>query len=469
MKNKIILSLSILIPFALIFIYVWTTATDAVFRDDIYLIKGGFIESYLRGELTFADLWRPSNSMRLLGGSLLYIADIKFFSMNLRIIAMMIPFLILASALLIYRDYRKSLIPEHSPEFIAASYFILSLIIFNVIQWEGLIYGGSIGFQFPMPFIIASFISLELFLTKGGIKYLSAVFILLPMALLVFGWRLCYVFAPSIGSVFLCYLLTRRSSLTKDFWFRAFIISVFLALIVFVYLFRIDYNDYVMPSSHYMDDIFNIFSHPLDAVKFILAAFGASVVGIDAFFVCSYFSFNSIIIIGIIVVLLYALAVILFFQSRMHKRTYLPLFLIIQTFFYLGFMMIGRFKIGGIGYGMASRYTCVSIYSLAAMVWIFIFILTRTERPNAMLKGIIYAGFAMIFSGIILSSSVVWSMKPAQKAFFEQLHNIAARVDTATPEELSIFAERPELIRDSLLFLREHKLNVYRNATADRK
>ena len=147
MKAKIILSLSILIPFALVVIYVWTTATDAVFRDDIYLIKGGFIESYLRGELTFADLWRPSNSMRILGGSLLYIADIKFFSMNLRIIAMMIPFLILASVLLIYRDYRKSLIPERTPEFIAASYFILSLIIFNVIQWEGLIYGGSIGFQ----------------------------------------------------------------------------------------------------------------------------------------------------------------------------------------------------------------------------------------------------------------------------------------------------------------------------------
>jgi hypothetical protein len=204
-------------------------------------------------------------------------------------------------------------------------------------------------------------------------------------------------------------------------------------------------------------------------VKFILATFGASVVGIDAFFACSYFSFYSIIIIGIIIVLLYVLAVILFFQSRMYERTYLPLFLIMQTFFYLGFMMIGRFKIGGIGYGMASRYTCVSIYGLAAMVWIFIFILTRPERPTALLKGILYASFAMIFSGIILTSSVVWSMKPAQKAFFEQLHNIAARVDTATPEELSNFAERPELIRDSLLFLREHKLNVYRNATVDRK
>ena len=138
MRSRIIFSLSLLIPFALVFLYVWTTATDIVFRDDMYLIKGGFIESYLKGTLTFADLWRPTDSMRILGGALMYVANVKWFSMDLRLIVLLIPFLMLASALLIYRDYRKSLAPERSPQFIAASYFILTLIIFNVIQWEGL-------------------------------------------------------------------------------------------------------------------------------------------------------------------------------------------------------------------------------------------------------------------------------------------------------------------------------------------
>jgi hypothetical protein len=435
----------------------------------MYLIKGGFIESYLKGTLTFADLWRPTNSTRILGGALLYIADIKWFSMNFRLIALLFPFLILTSALLIYRDYRKSLIQERTLEFIAASYLILSLIIFNVIQWEGLIIGNDIGLQYPMPFIIASFISLELFISKGEWKYLPASLILPPLAILVFGGKLCFVFAPTLGVTFLCYLLTRRSRLAKDFWLRALMISVFLAAIAFLYIFRINHNDYVQYYSHYAADVLGVFSRPLQAAQFLLAAFGASIVGVDAFFACDYFSFNSIVVIGLIVVLLYALALILFFRSRMYERTYLPFFLIMQTFFYLVFMMIGRFGIGGVDYGMASRYTCVSIYGLVALVWIFIFILSRPIQSSALLKGTLYASFVIVFAGLLLTSIVVWSQQPIQKAYFEQLRNIAMRVDTATPEELSKFAERPELIRDSLQLLREYKLNVYRPAPTDRK
>jgi hypothetical protein len=132
-------------------------------------------------------------------------------------------------------------------------------------------------------------------------------------------------------------------------------------------------------------------------------------------------------------------------------------------------MTIGRFGIGDIGYGMASRYTCVSIYGLVALVWIFIFILARPVQSSILLKGTLYASFVMIFTGLLLTSIVVWSNQPRQKAYFEQLRNIAMRVDTATPEELSKFAERPELIRNSLRLLREHKLNVYRPAPAERK
>jgi hypothetical protein len=52
---------------------------------------------------------------------------------------------------------------------------------------------------------------------------------------------------------------------------------------------------------------------------------------------------------------------------------------------------------------------------------------------------------------------------------FEQLHAIAMRVDTATPEELSKFEEHPKLVRDSLRLLREYRLNVYRTGPTDGK
>ena len=71
MKAKIILSLSLLIPLALVFIYVWTTATDLVISDDMYLINGGPFEHYLKGTLTFADLWCPENLGRTIGYNIL--------------------------------------------------------------------------------------------------------------------------------------------------------------------------------------------------------------------------------------------------------------------------------------------------------------------------------------------------------------------------------------------------------------
>ena len=128
MRAKVILVLSVMIPFMLVFIYVYTTANDFVAGDDMFMIKGGFIESYLKGTLTFNDLWRPLHVSRTLGYNLLLIVNIKLSSMNSKLLALLIPFFILASAILIYREYRKSLLPEHSPEFIAATFFILTFM-----------------------------------------------------------------------------------------------------------------------------------------------------------------------------------------------------------------------------------------------------------------------------------------------------------------------------------------------------
>jgi hypothetical protein len=261
----------------------------------------------------------------------------------------------------------------------------------------------------------------------------------------------------------LFYVLTRRSRLTKDFWFRALMIGVFLSALAFLYFYRIHHNEYFPNYSH---SVAEVFAHPLEALQFLLAAFGAGVVGVDT--ANAYFSFHAIVFIGLVVVLLYAMALVLFFKSRMYERTYLPFFLMMQTFFYLVIMTMGRF-VYGIDYGMASRYTCVSIYGLVALTWIFIVILARPVRPNMLLKSTLCAGFVMIFAGLLLTAIVEWRIQPYRKIYFEQLHAIAMHVDTATPEELSKFEERPELVRDALRLLREYRLNAYRNVPVDGK
>jgi len=470
LRTKIVFSLSLLIPFSLIFMYVWTTATDMAFRDDMYLIKGGPFENYLKGTITFADLWRPSGTNRFLGYNILQLANIKWFGMTSRMIVLSIPFFMLASATMIYLEYKKSLITDSSPEFIASTFILLSLVIFNVIQWEGLINSYCFVYQSPMPFFMASFISLELFLTKGEAKYWPAAFILPAVAVLILSGTHCLAFLPPLGITFGCYVFINRFSLTKDFWFRTLIISFFLAGVVFLYLFRISYNDYFPAAtlSEYVS-VVEILASPAEAVQFLLASFGASVLGVDILFAFDSISFHNIVLLGLIVVLFYCLALIFFFKSQMYKKTYLPFFFIMQTFLYLIFMTVGRFSMG-IGAGMYSHYTCVSLYGLVAVVWIFIFSLTLSAKSNMLLKVINFTGFSIIFSGLIITSIIEWHMQPQRKANFEQLHDIAMRVDTATPEELFKFGYLDtERTRDSLKLLREYKLNVYSAAPAEKK
>ncbi len=466
MRTKIILTLSFLIPFALLFTYIWATATNYTYSDEIYAVRGGVVENYLNGTLSFADLWRPALSIRVLGYRLLLLADIKWFSMNSRIFVLIIPFLLLSSAFLIYTDYRKSLSPGCSPEFIATTLFFLTLIIFNIIQWQALIFRGALFFQLPMPFIIASFISLELYLSQGR-KYWIPAFILTALAVLIFGGTIIFSFAPALSLTFLCYILTRRLSLKIDFWLRASTISFFLVTLAFIYIFKIYQNDYIQPFPYSF--VTDIFSRPLEAMQFYLSAFGASIIGIDVFFTYDYFSLRDIILTGVVVLLFYVFALTLFFKSRMYEKTYLPFFLITQVFFFLAFMTIARFGLNDISYSMSSRYTCVSLFGLASIVWILIFFLSQPAKPNVLMKSIINSLFVIIFSGLLLTSIVVWRVQPERKAKFEQLYDIAMRVDTATYDELLNFAAPPELVRDSLRLLRKHKLNMYHSAPEDRK
>jgi len=87
---------------------------------------------------------------------------------------------------------------------------------------------------------------------------------------------------------------------------------------------------------------------------------------------------------------------------------------------------------------------------------------------NALLKSTLYAGFAMLFAGLLLTSIVVWRIQPERKAFFEKLRGIAMRIDTATPEELEL-SDFDKQICDSLQLLKKYKLNIYRSMPADRK
>jgi hypothetical protein len=312
-----------------------------------------------------------------------------------------------------------------------------------------------------MPFFIATFISLEVFISSGRWKYWPIIIVLSILAVLVFGGIPSFAFGLALGATFICYVVTHRKNLPKGFWGRTLLVSASLALMAFIYLHEIDKNDY-FPGA--LPNIGALLAHPFKVMQFIFAAFGSSVVGVNA--TNAYFSFHSMVALGLIVVLVYIIASFLFFKKRMYERTYLPFFLMMLTFFYIGFMTVGRFRYG-VDYGMASRYTCVSLYGIIAIAWIYIFTLSIPSLSKARWCVVSFLSIFLIFAGIFITAIVEWRIQPYRKAYHERLQNIALRVDTATAAELSNFEERPDLVRDSLRILREYRLNVYREPSVD--
>ncbi len=456
MKSRVILAASILLPFFHILFYCWNTACNIVFRDDIYLIKGAVVERFCEGTLSFADLWRAAGGTRLLGYNLLLVANTAWFGLNSRGVVLLIPFVLLATALLIFRDYRKSLTGLRSTAWIAGMYLLPMLLLFNLTLSEGLSFAFSIIFVWSVPWYLASYYALEDFVENGRrLSWLWAG-VISSLAFLVFGQTSSFAFAVALGVTFGSRFLLNRRSIRRGTAFRAVVVGAGIVLLILLYLYRIGENDY-FPGWAHMD--WSLLTTPWASSSFVLSTFAASALRVDVS--RTHFGPASIVGMGLIVVLVYALALLLYFKTGMHKRTYLPFFMIAYSVAFIAFMTVGRFRYG-IQYGMASRYACNTICGIIAIVWIALFVSAKAAPAPKALRTALFAAVALILTGMVWTSIVEWRIQPHRRGGFVRLQAIAMDVDNAYDDELAAFEERPSLVRDSLLVLRKYGLNVYR-------
>jgi hypothetical protein len=460
MKNKLLLMASVLIPFIHIMLYVWSTGGSTVFRDDIYLVKGAVVEKFCDGTLEFADLWRPTGGSRILGYNLLLMANTAWFGLNSRLVVRLIPFVLLATAFLLFKDYSKSLAGLCTPAWIAATYALPMLLVFNLTMWEGFAFDYAIIFIWSIPWFLASFYALEGVVLKGGWRSWLPAIVILGLAFLVFGQSSSFAFGTALVTTFACRIALNRRDLPRGFVSRVLAGGAVLMLIAMIYLYRIKDNDF-FPATQYLD--WSFLTNPWDTVRFVLASLAASIIGADAS--KPYLNAAAIIAVGTLVALIYGLALALFFRARMYQRTYLPLFLMAYALAFVAIMTMGRFQYGLL-YGMASRYTCSTICGIIAIVWIIVFALTKSVPAARLTRSALIALIAAILLGVLWTTVLEWEIQPHRKANFHRLREIALRVDTASDEELAGFEEDPSRVRDSLRVLKNLHLSVYRSRPA---
>jgi hypothetical protein len=449
----LLLAASILLPFVYILVFVRHGAGDIVLRDDMYLISGGVVEKFCAGTLTFSDLWRAAANTRLLGYNLLLIANTAWFGLNSRLTVLLIPFFLLASAVLIYKDFRRSLAGLVSPAWIAGIYSLPMLALFNVALWEGLSFEFGIIFIWSVPWFIASYYAIERALADGRRHLWLAATLFTGTAVLVFGQTASFAYIAALAATVGVNVAIHRGSIPR---IRIAFLGAFIGLLVFLYMVRIGVDNY-FPDWRLMN--WSVVTEPWNALIFVLASLSASVVGINT--AQHYLPFEAIVGIGLLVACLYLAALLLYFRARMHERTYLPLLLIFYSLAFIGFMTVGRFEFG-LRYGMASRYTCNSIYGILAIVWIALFAFFKRSGTSEAVRRAIPVVMVVIFAGIAWTAPLEWKMLPERRVFFENRIRDALTLETATDQDLIKFEERPDLVRNALSVLKRYRLNAYR-------
>jgi hypothetical protein len=386
----------------------------------------------------------------------LLLANTAWCGLNSRLVVLLIPFVLLATAFLLYRDYHRSLAGLCSPELIAGMYFLPAIFLFNLTMWEGLTFDYGIIFVWAVPWFIASFYALEGVLLKGNWRSWVLAAIISGLAVLVFGQSSSFAFGVALAVAFGCRIALNRRKLSKEFYFRSFAAAVLLGIIAFGYLYQLKSNDY-LPATTYMD--WRVLVYPWDALRFIPAALAGSVLGFNT--ATSYLSSTSIIILGLLVALIYGWALRLFFKTRMYERTYLPIFMIAYALAFVAFVTMGRFQFGLL-YGLASRYTCNTICGIIAIVWIGIYSFINPVVSTKRSKNIVITIAIFLVAGMCWTAAVEWRVQPYRKETFDRLSEIALRFSDATDKELADFEEHPPLIRASLGVLKKYQLNIYR-------
>jgi len=137
-------------------------------------------------------------------------------------------------AMLITGTIERS-VGQLSPEFIAATFILLSLTIFNLVQWEGLTFSYGLCFSRPMPFLLQALSVWNYSWQQGEAKYWRAAFHIAGACNSRFWRNASFSFARRCAPLHLLFL-TRRNSL-KRIWLRVVIIGlIFSDACVFIYV-----------------------------------------------------------------------------------------------------------------------------------------------------------------------------------------------------------------------------------------
>lgn len=425
LKRKILIRTGIILPIILAFNFIYKYGCAIPYWDEWELVT--LLQKIHNHSLTLGDFWAQHNEHRLFFPKLLmlFLAVISgwnvFWELFFSIVFAAISLYFLCSLLDNTLNSRKSSILK----------FIISLLLFSMVQYENWIWGWSIQHYMAMTGIIAAIWSINKW--QGQMRGLLIAIFAAVLANYSFGSGIL------IWPAVLFMLIMQKKWKLKHI--IIWIIAGFVTAASYYY--KHTGSSFDTPMTFFLH-------HPVFFTKYILCYLGAPLAH-------RIFFANIVALILLVIILLSVFDIWRLDKNQLRKM--IP-WLALMLYVVMSALVTGLGRVGlGIGQALSSRYTTIStLFVISAAVLLYNSIILNLEKKKkASLKDIVFISVVSLAFCIVYIKSYEHGIRQ-MKEMSSRINAAAVHLknpDNASDDDLKVLYPNPDVVRQRMKILKE--------------
>ena len=429
-----------------LFFYIQLAGYNIVYADYIRIVN-----RYLSTENipSLSEMWAPSAGHRALGYFPFLYFNVRFLAFNTQFEMILGIVGVFLSSLVVVRFFLKQQLNFYSG-------LVALLLVFSLNKWELFLNGTGWTIFFAFACMYLNFYLVDAVFIDGKDSWNNKFLLYLLPILTIPGFAGGYSVAYTVTMVsFLCAIYTiaktnKRFILTQ--------LSLFIVLQA-VYLYNLPV---AVEKQNFLSVVGSNFSY---LFYFYMASFASTIIGQETFFAGNYPEY-WVRGVGIVVILNYYLALVLYFKNNLYKKTFFPLMMIQFSLLSHCIILYTRFGFNSISYSMSSRYQPMYLLGIIGMLSIFAYC-----RENRLLSvkfmGKNMAGLMAVFLvGTLVAGNVATTLDeirkiPYRHSAYKAFETIALNYKNESDQSLQRLQSQGAEVRRALVTLEKRQLNLF--------
>lgn len=440
--------------------YIWRAGANIIYTDYIRITC-----NYLPDVFDIHKFLVPDILTRVPVNYLARIVNVLFFGYDTRF-DMVLGAVCLAAAAWILGSYcyRKKLN--------IIWYLMVLLVMFSLNKWEMLLNGTGWVHFLAFACFYYYFIVVDRAMLKGQAKRHDELLLKILPFLFVFTVTGNYCASPYAVIVLLYIWCAWKERKETGSWNKKYMVYI-LCNIIPVLLYWI--------SSQFVNEppvgvatgsiLAYLIEDPLFFIKFLIKSFGTMLIGEET---AQYWNLHSgaslsgttMAALGVVVIVFYLAALIIYWREKLYKISWLPLLLMLSGGLNHLIILIARWRFLKKDYGMSSRYALQFQVGILGIILTFA-LASKCRREWNRKKVCAVAVLSAVICITILSGNLITTYSENSRAqyrrdYFESLQEFALREEPLTEEELGWFQYKYlDLTQKALDILKENHLNIF--------